>query len=95
MQKSLYELAARKEVAELQNELAQSQLDVILTQLNSASAAPGVAPLTPREEQQARIEERRRYEEVLDAGFEMIKAQLSLLRAAGGIEQWYKSLNQP
>jgi outer membrane protein TolC len=95
LQKSLVELVAQKEVAQLQNELAQSQLDAILTQLNSAGTSPGAAPLTPREEQQARIEERRRYEEVLDAGFEILKAELSLLRATGGIEQWYKSLNTP
>jgi len=94
LQKSLLELAAQKEVAQLQNELAQSQLDAILTQLNSPGAVPGTPALTPRSEQQARIEERRRYEDVLDAGFEMIKAELGLLRATGGIEEWYKSLPQ-
>jgi len=94
LQKSLLELAAQKEVAQLQNELAQSQLDAIITQLNSPGAVPGASPLTPREEQQARIEERRRYEEVLDAGFEMIKAELGLLRATGGIEEWCKTLPQ-
>jgi outer membrane protein TolC len=90
LQKSLLELAAQKEVAELQKDIAQSQLDAIVTQLNSPGTVPGATPLTPREEQQARIEERRRYEEVIDAGFEMMKAELSLLRATGGIEQWYK-----
>lgn len=94
LQKSLLELAAQKEVAQLQNELAKSQLDAISTQLNSPGAVPGAPPLTPREEQQARIEERRRYEEVLDAGFEMTKAELGLLRATGGIEAWYKTLPQ-
>ncbi|AXC10410.1 Outer membrane protein [Acidisarcina polymorpha] len=95
LEKSLEELSAQKEVAQLQNELAQSQLDAVLTQLNGASVTPGAAPLTPREEQQARIEERRRYEEVLDATFEMTKAQLGLLRATGGIEEWYQTLNHP
>jgi outer membrane protein TolC len=91
LQKSLRELAAQQDVAQLQNELAQSQLDAILTQLNNPVATPGATPLTPREEQQARIEERRRYEDVLDAGFEMTKAELSLLRATGQIEQWCAS----
>jgi outer membrane protein TolC len=95
LQKSLYELAAQKEVALLQNELAQSQLDAIVTQLNSPGATPGASPLTPREEQLARIEERRRFEDLIDAGFEMMKAELSLLRATGGIEPWYKTLIQP
>jgi outer membrane protein TolC len=95
LEKSLLELAAQKEVAQLQNELAQSQLDAIVTQLNSPGTIPGAAPLTPREEQQARIEERRRYAEVLDAGFEMIKAELGLLRATGRIEQWCRNPPQP
>jgi outer membrane protein TolC len=95
LEKSLLELAAQKEVAQLQTELAQSQLDTIVTQLNSASATPGASPLTPREEQLARIEERRRFEEVIDANFELMKAELSLLRATGGIESWYKTTGNP
>ena len=95
LQKSLNELAAQKEVAQLQSELAQSQLDAILTQINSPSTAPGATPLTPREEQQARIEERRRAEDVLDAGFELIKAELGLLRATGQIEKWCEAAVHP
>ena len=75
-------------MAQLQSELAQSQLDAVLTQINSPSTAPGATPLTPREEQQARIEERRRAEDALDASFELIKAELGLLRATGEIEKW-------
>ena len=95
LQKSLNELAAQKEVAQLQNELAQSHLDAVLTQINSPGTASGIAPMTPREEQQARIEERRRFDEVLEAGFELVKAELGLLRATGQIEQWCKSAIQP
>ena len=94
LQKSLNELAAQKEVAHLQSELAQSQLDAILTQLNSPGTAPGATPLTPREEQQARIEERRRAEDLLDADFEMTKAELGLLRATGQIEKWCEAAVQ-
>ena len=88
LEKSLNELAVQKEVAQLQSELAQSQLDAVLTQINSPSTAPGATPLTPREEQQARIEERRRAEDALDASFELTKAELGVLRATGQIEQW-------
>jgi outer membrane protein TolC len=95
LQKSLNELAAQKDVAHLQSELAQSQLDAILTQLNSPGTAPGATPLTPREEQQARIEERRRAEDLLDADFEMIKAELGLLRATGQIETWCEAAVHP
>lgn len=93
LEKSLLELSAQKEVAQLQDELAQSLLDSVLIQVNESSSAAGSPPLTPRDEQQARIEERRRYEDVIDADFEMQKAKLGLLRATGGIDAWYKSLN--
>jgi outer membrane protein TolC len=95
LQKSLNELAAQKDVAQLQGELAQSQLDAILTQINSPGTGSGATPLTPRDEQQARIEERRRAEDVLDASFELIKAELGLLRATGEIERWCQATVQP
>jgi outer membrane protein TolC len=95
LQKSLNELAVQKEVAQLQSELAQSQLDAILTQINASGTAPGATPLTPREEQQARIEERRRAEDALDANFELMKAELGLLRATGQIEKWCQASVQP
>jgi outer membrane protein TolC len=95
LQKSLQELSAQKDVAQLQSELAQSQLQAILTQVNSPGAAPGTTPLTPREEQQARIEERRRAEDMIDAGFELMKAELGLLRATGQIEGWCEASVRP
>ncbi len=95
LQKSLNELAAQKEVAQLQSDLAQSQLEAVLTQINAPSAAPGATPLTPREEQQARIEERRRAEDAVDANFELMKAELGLLRATGEIERWCEAAIQP
>jgi outer membrane protein TolC len=95
LRKSLEELAAQKDVAELQSELAQSQLDAVMIQINAPSPAPGAAPLTPREEQQARIEVSRRAEDALDANFELLKAELGLLRATGQIEQWCRSVSQP
>ena len=95
LRKSLTELSAQKDVVEIQGELAQAQLDAVLTQLQSAAATPGAAPLTPKDEQQARIEERRRAADVLEANFELTKAQLALLRATGAIENWYKTQPQP
>jgi outer membrane protein TolC len=95
LQKSLTELAAQKEVAQLQSELAQSALDAVLTQINAPSTAPGATPMTPREEQQARIEERRRAEDALDASFELMKAELGLLRATGEIEKWCEAAIHP
>ena len=36
----------------------------------------------------AKIEERQRYTEMLDANFQLIQAQLNLLRSIGGVEEW-------
>src|SRR5580698_5290603 len=86
LQKSLTELAAQQRVTQLQAELAQDQLDVIATRLADGSGSPGLAPLTPKDEQQAHIEERERYADVLDANYAVLRAELSLLRSTGSIE---------
>lgn len=93
LRKSLRELAAQKDVAQIQSELAHDQLQAVVTQLQSA-AVPGSSPTSPKEEQQARIEERRRAADLIEAEFELTKTQLGLLRAAGEIETWFKALPQ-
>lgn len=92
LQKSLTELSAQAEVASLQRELAQNQLDTILAQLDTGSGQANATPLSPREEQSARIEERQRFEDSLDADFELTRARLSLLRTLGSVEDWARSL---
>jgi hypothetical protein len=37
---------------------------------------------------QARIAERQRYVELMSSGLELLKAELNLLRATGGINDW-------
>lgn len=88
---SLTELAAQQRVAQLQAELAQDQLDAIATQLTDGSGSANVPPRSPKDELQARIEERLRYEDVLDANYAVLRAELSLLRSTGDIEDWAKS----
>jgi outer membrane protein TolC len=91
LQKSLAELAAQQRVAQLQAELSQEQLDVIVTQLANGSGSPNAPVITPKDEQQAHILERQRYEEVLDANYAVTRAELSLMRSIGTIEAWAKS----
>ena len=92
LQKSIAELQAQAEVAALQRELAQDQLDTVIAQLESGSGQSSSAPMTPREEQSARIEERQRFEDSLDADFELTRARLTLLRTIGSVEDWAKTL---
>jgi len=85
------ELAARAEVASLDQQLAKQQLDVLLVQLNSGSGNSSAPQITPKDEQTSRIAEREKFLKVLDADFEMRKAEISLLRQTGQLEDWVRS----
>jgi outer membrane protein TolC len=94
---SLRELDALAEVASLKQQIADEQLKTVLAQLelgNGAESGPGAQPqLTPKAEQLARIDERQKFEESLDASLDLAKARLSLLRALGHMEDWLNELH--
>ena len=95
---SLKELDAQAEVASLKQQIAQEQLKTVLTELevgNGAEATPGAGPqLSPKNEQLTRIDERQKYEDALDAGFDLAKARLGLLRSLGHMEDWLQELHR-
>jgi len=90
------ELDAEAEVASLKQQIAGEQLKAVMAQLelgNGAGSAPGAPPqLSPKAEQEARIDERQKYEDALDAGFDLNKARLNLLRALGHMQDWLNEL---
>jgi len=94
---TLRELDAEAEVAGLKQQLASEQLKTVAAQLelgNGYENTPGAPPqLSPSAEQEARIEERQRYVEALDAGFDLSKARLDLLRALGHMQDWLDELH--
>jgi outer membrane protein TolC len=90
LQHSTAELTARAELASLDQDMAREQLDVILLQLQSGSG--GGAPVTPKDEQNARIQERQRYIDMIDATYQLREAQISLLRQTGQLETWLNSI---
>ena len=94
---SLRELDTLAEVASLKQQIAREQLKAVLTQLelgNGAGNNPGAQPqLSPKAEQLARIDERLKYQDALDAGLDLAKARLSLLRALGHMEDWLNELH--
>jgi outer membrane protein TolC len=94
---SLRELDAQAEIASLKQQIAKEQLQSVLAQLelgNGTESGPAAQPqLTPKAEQLARIDERQKYVESLDAGFDLAKARLSLLRALGHMEDWLNELH--
>jgi outer membrane protein TolC len=85
---SLAELRTQQKIARLQSDYAQENVDAVRIQIENGTGNPNVTPLTPRDEQKARIEERRRYVEKLDADFQLIQAEIQLQRSLGTIEEW-------
>jgi outer membrane protein TolC len=82
------ELSARAEVATLDQQLAQQQLDVLLVQLKSGTGDLSAPQMTPKDEQTARIAEREKFVALLNANFELQQAQIGLLRSSGELETW-------
>ncbi len=93
---NLRELDAQADVASLKQQIAAEQLKTVETELqtgNGAAAVPGgPAQVSPKAAQLARIDERQRYVDSLDAGLELAKARLSLLRALGHMQDWLNEL---
>jgi outer membrane protein TolC len=93
---NLRELDTVAEIASLKQQISGEQLKAVETQLetgNGAGAEPGAAPqLSPKAEQQARIDERQKFVDALDAGFDLNKARLSLLRALGHMDDWLREV---
>jgi outer membrane protein TolC len=94
---SLRELDAMAEVASLRQQIADAQLRTVLAQLetgNGSGSGPGAQPqTTPKAEQLARIDERQKYQDALDADLDLAKVRLGLLRALGHIDDWLHELH--
>jgi outer membrane protein TolC len=89
---AIRELQARTEVASLQRELALNQIDVVQIQLRES--ASGAQPVTPKDAENARIQERARYLDLLDTDLQLHQMQINLMRSTGRLEDWLKSLSQ-
>jgi outer membrane protein TolC len=94
---SLRELDAQAEVASLKQQIAAAQLRAVQTELqngNGATAVPGgPAQASPKAAQLAEIDERQKYLDSLDAGFDLAKARLGLLRALGHMQDWLNEVH--
>jgi outer membrane protein TolC len=90
---SLRELDTLAEIASLKQQIAHEQLQAVLSQLELGNGAGAQPQLSPRAEQLARIDERQKFQDSQDAGFDLAKARLSLLRALGHMEDWLQELH--
>jgi outer membrane protein TolC len=89
------QLAAAEQVAQLDYQLSQAELEAVQARIQAAApgslAVPGqpVPPSPgPRELQTARIEMSDKFSTYLATSFELDKTRLQLLRAAGKLEDW-------
>ena len=70
-------------------EIAQDELSAAEAESQHATGGP---PITPKEVENAHIEERQKYVEMLDAKLQARKAQITFLRLTGGLDGWLASL---
>ena len=95
LQHASAELAAQADVADLDQQIAQQQLDAILTQLQAGTGDAAGPQLTPKDEQNAHIQERQHYIDYLSARSNLRQAQIRLLRLTGQLEQWLRAAAAP
>lgn len=88
---TIEELRIHAEIATLDRQLAQQQLEIVLIQMNVATSSAGT-PLTPKDEQNSRIAEREKFLLTLDANSQLYQAEINLLRQTGQLESWLKEV---
>jgi outer membrane protein TolC len=81
LQRSVQQLAAAQEVADLEYEIAKSNLDAAEIRLDAGTA-------TLHETEDARTQANERYNSVQDADFQLERARIGLLRATGDLSAW-------
>lgn len=84
LQRSVEQLAAAQDVADLQYQIAQSKLSALQTQLDAGSA-------TWHDAEDAREQSDRLYNALQDANFDLERSRIALLRATGGLEAWVEA----
>jgi len=91
LQHSIAELSARSELAQIDMDMAQEQLNAVLAQLNSASASDNRPQMTPKDEMNARLQQSARRIDLLNAQFQFSHAEVSMMRQTGQLERWLKT----
>jgi outer membrane protein len=81
LQRSVQQFAAAREVAQLEHQLAQADIDATHAKIESGGASL-------KDEQNARVVEHQRYTAYLSSNFDLDKAQVQLLRQVGELEGW-------
>lgn len=81
LQRSVGQLAAAQQVADLEYQVAQSSLEALQVRTGAGTA-------TVHDLEDARVQSTERFNQLQDANFELERAQITLLRATGDLESW-------
>ncbi len=81
LQRSVTQMQAARDVAELEYEIAQKTVEAVQTRMNSATA-------NLHDLDNARTQAGERFIAFQDVTFELERSQVSLLRASGNLESW-------
>src|SRR5262249_35699694 len=81
LQRSVRQLAAAREVAQLEHQLSQADIEATHAKIESGGASM-------KDEENARVAEHQRYTACLNSNFELDRAQVQLLRQTGQLESW-------
>ncbi len=91
LQHSTAELSARYELAQIDLDLSQEQLNAVLAQLSATSASDDRPQLSPKDEQNARLQQSARTIDLLNAQSQLSQAQVNLMRQTGQLDDWLKT----
>jgi outer membrane protein TolC len=81
LQRTVQQLSAARDVAELEYQIAQSSLETVEIRIQSATG-------TFHDLEDARTQARERRDQFLDADMQFDRARVGLLRSNGGLEAW-------
>jgi outer membrane protein TolC len=81
LQHSIQQLSAAREVADLEYQIAKSDLDSVQIRTNSSNA-------TVHDAANARTQVAEKFNALQDAAFQLLRARISLLRVTGELESW-------
>jgi len=81
LERSVEQLAAARDVADLEYQVAKSNLEAVEIRVDSGTA-------TLHDEDDARNQANERYNTLQDTTFELERAQITLLRATGELSSW-------
>ncbi len=84
LQRTVEQLHAAREVADISNQIAQSNLEAVQIRMDAGTA-------TLHDAVDARIQTDERYDALQDADFQLERARISLLRATGDLETWVET----